>query len=57
MLRRVVWSILTDVSEVLAVSINKALMMEAASTAETSVKFYQTARRNIPEESSSYSPQ
>jgi hypothetical protein len=25
-----------------------ALMMEAASTSETSVKFYQTARRNNP---------
>jgi hypothetical protein len=28
-----------------------ALMMEAASTSETSVNIYQTARRNIPEES------
>jgi hypothetical protein len=28
-----------------------ALMMEAASTSETSVKFYQTAQRNIPEDS------
>jgi hypothetical protein len=28
-----------------------ALMMEAASTSETSVNFYQTARRNIPEDS------
>jgi hypothetical protein len=27
-----------------------ALMMEAASTSETSVKFYQTALRNIPED-------
>jgi hypothetical protein len=27
------------------------LMMEAASTSETSVKFYQTARLNIPEDS------
>jgi hypothetical protein len=26
-----------------------ALMMEAASTSETSVNFYQTTRRNIPE--------
>jgi hypothetical protein len=28
-----------------------ALMMEAASTSETSVNFYQTTRRNNPEES------
>jgi hypothetical protein len=28
-----------------------ALMMEASSTFETSVKFYQTTRRNIPENS------
>jgi hypothetical protein len=28
-----------------------ALMMEAASTSETSVKFYQTTRCNSPEES------
>jgi hypothetical protein len=28
-----------------------ALMMEAASTSETSVKCYQTARRNNPEDS------
>jgi hypothetical protein len=28
-----------------------ALMMEAASTSETSVNFYQTARRNNPEDS------
>jgi hypothetical protein len=28
-----------------------ALMMEAASTAETSVNFYQTTRRNVPEDS------
>jgi hypothetical protein len=27
-----------------------ALMMEAASTSETSVSFYQTTRRNIPED-------
>jgi hypothetical protein len=27
-----------------------ALMMEAASTSETSVNFYQTTRRNIPED-------
>jgi hypothetical protein len=29
----------------------KAEPMEAASTSETSVNFYQTARRNIPEDS------
>jgi hypothetical protein len=28
-----------------------ALMMEAVSTSETSVNFYQTTRRNNPEES------
>jgi hypothetical protein len=28
-----------------------ALMMEAASTSETSVSFYETTRRNIPEDS------
>jgi hypothetical protein len=33
-----------------------ALMMEAASTSETSVNFYQTTRRNNPEDKSSYSP-
>jgi hypothetical protein len=27
-----------------------ALMMEAASTSETSVKFYKTTRHNIPED-------
>jgi hypothetical protein len=28
-----------------------AVMMEAAGTSETSVNFYQTTRRNIPEDS------
>jgi hypothetical protein len=40
------------VSEVLATAIIRAmiaLMMEAASTSETSVNFYQNTRRNIPE--------
>jgi hypothetical protein len=46
MLHRVVWQKFTDVSEVLP-----ALMIEAASTSETSVNFYQTTRRNIPEDS------
>jgi hypothetical protein len=40
----------TDVSEVLVASIIRA-MMEAASTSETSVNFYQTTRRNNPEDS------
>jgi hypothetical protein len=33
----------------LSASIIIALMMEAASTSETSVNFYQTTRRNYPE--------
>jgi hypothetical protein len=51
LLRRVVLSKFTDVSEVLF-AYNKliALMMEAESTSETSVNFYQTTRRNIPED-------
>jgi hypothetical protein len=48
MLRRVVWEKFTDVSEVLAESIIRA-MMEAASTSKTSVNFYQTTRRYIQE--------
>jgi hypothetical protein len=39
----------TDVSEVLTASVIIAVMMEAVSTSETSVDFYQTTRRNIPE--------
>jgi hypothetical protein len=50
MLRRVVWWKFTDFSEVLTVSI-RALTMDAASTFETSVNFYQTTWRNIPEDS------
>jgi hypothetical protein len=42
---------LTDFSEVLAASVIIALMMKAASATETSVNFYQTAWRNIPEDS------
>jgi hypothetical protein len=48
---------LVEVSEVLTVSILGAintivaLMMEAISTSETSENFYQTRRRNIPENS------
>jgi hypothetical protein len=48
MLRRMVWY-MSDVSEVLVASIT--LMMEAVSTSETSVNFYQTTRSNIPEDS------
>jgi hypothetical protein len=38
----------TNVSEALTASNTIALMMEAVSTYETSIKFYQTVRRNIP---------
>jgi hypothetical protein len=37
----------TDVSEVQGI----VLMMEAAITSETSVNFYKTTRRNMPEDS------
>jgi hypothetical protein len=50
MLHRVVWKKFTDVSEMLVASIIRK-MMEATSTSETSVNFYQTIRRNIPEDS------
>jgi hypothetical protein len=36
---------------VLAASIIRALLMDAASTSETSVNFYQTTRQNNPEDS------
>jgi hypothetical protein len=36
--------------EVLAGSIIRVIMMEAASTSETSVNFYRTIRRNIPKD-------
>jgi hypothetical protein len=51
MLLRVFWYKFTDVSEVLAASIIRAitLVMEAAVTSETSVNFYQTSRCNVPE--------
>jgi hypothetical protein len=58
-MRRVVWQKFTDVSDMLAASIIGAintifvliaLMMEAASTFETSVNFYQTTRFNNPED-------
>jgi hypothetical protein len=48
LLRRKVWNNNAEVSEVLAASI--ALMMEASSTSETSANFYQTTRRNNPED-------
>jgi hypothetical protein len=42
----------TDVLEVLPASITRTMsMMEAASTSETSVNFYQTTRRNNPQDS------
>jgi hypothetical protein len=44
MVRRVVWQKFTGASEVLAPS-------KAGSISETSVNFYQTTRRNIPEDS------
>jgi hypothetical protein len=49
MLWRVVWKF-TDVSEVLTASIIRAMTIEAASSCETSVNFYQTTQRNIPED-------
>jgi hypothetical protein len=45
-LRRAAWFIFIDDSEVLAV-----LIMEAASSSETSVNFYQTTRLYNPEDS------
>jgi hypothetical protein len=50
LLCRVVWQKFTAASEVLAAS-TIALMMEAASTSETSINFYYTTRRNNPEDS------
>jgi hypothetical protein len=41
----------TDVSEVLASSIIISQMFKVASTSVTSVSFYQTRRRNNPEDS------
>jgi hypothetical protein len=56
MLRRAVWYKFNEGSEMLAAVIimalsDVALLMEAASTFETSVNFYQTALRNFPEDS------
>jgi hypothetical protein len=39
----------TDVSEVLADSVIRAMVTEAETTSETSENFYRTARRNNPE--------
>jgi hypothetical protein len=41
----------TDVKEALAASIIRALIMDAASTSETSVNLYQTTRHNISADS------
>jgi hypothetical protein len=44
------WKRLTDVSDVLTVSIIKVMrIMQAVNTSETSVNFYQTTWNNIPE--------
>jgi hypothetical protein len=52
MLHHVIWWKLTDLSEVLTATIILiTLMMEAVSTSETLVNFYQTTERNIPEDS------
>jgi hypothetical protein len=48
MLRRIVWYKFTDVSEVLTAS-NIRAMMEAVSTSEMLVNFYQTTRLSIPQ--------
>jgi hypothetical protein len=51
----VFWSVVgqkfTNVSEVPAASIIRAMMMEAASTSETLVNFYQTTWHNNSEDS------
>jgi hypothetical protein len=51
MLHRVVRQKFTSVLEVLAASIIRAMMVEAANTSETSVNFYQTTWCNSPENS------
>jgi hypothetical protein len=53
LLRHLLWQKFTVVSEVLAAFIKMAiaLMTTAAGTSETSVKFYQTTRRNKPGDS------
>jgi hypothetical protein len=54
LLHHVVWEKFSDVAVVFGASIIRtliALMMEAASTPETSVNFYQTTQCNNPEDS------
>jgi hypothetical protein len=52
MLLRVVWCKFTEVSEVLAAFIIRAIaLIEAERISEMSVNFYQTTRHNIPEDS------
>jgi hypothetical protein len=54
LLRRVVWYKFTDVSEALPATIIVALialMMAAVTTPGTSINFYQTTWRNLPEDS------
>jgi hypothetical protein len=51
MLRHEVWLKFIDVSKVLTAFIIIAVMTETASTSETSVNFYHTSWRNIPEDS------
>jgi hypothetical protein len=48
MLYRIVWKMLTDVSEELTASI---IRVEAVSSSETSINMYQTTRCNVPEDS------
>jgi hypothetical protein len=48
MLHRVVSWKLTDVSQLLTVCTTIALMMEAVTTSETTVSFYETTRRSTP---------
>jgi hypothetical protein len=48
MLHRVVWYILTDVSEELTASTIRAVV-EAVNSSETSISISHTALRNIPE--------
>jgi hypothetical protein len=50
MLSRVIWLKVTDVSEVLAVTIVIAHKMEAVSAPETLVSFYKRTLGNIAEE-------
>jgi hypothetical protein len=57
LLRRVAWLKFTDIPEVLAVYVIRAtlmmsaLMKEAVNISETTAEFYQTTRRNNPEDS------